>query len=126
VDTTPKLVSVVGFGGIILGAFLPWAKSASISATGIDGDGLVTLVLGVVGAILMLFWAYARHAAVALVFAGVAFAVGVYNLQNIMGTETGFGLVIQTRVGEGLWLTVVASLVAVAASMGVAVTSRER
>ena len=44
-----RVVSLVGFVGVILGAFLPWSRVLIFSVSGTDGDGVITLLLGVAG-----------------------------------------------------------------------------
>lgn len=51
--TTPQRISAVSILVVALAAFLPWVSVFGISATGVQGDGLITLALAVVGGILL-------------------------------------------------------------------------
>ena len=51
--TMPERVSAIAIGVVVLGSFLPWASFAGFSAWGLEGDGVITLLLGVVGAVLL-------------------------------------------------------------------------
>ena len=49
----PQRVSAIAILIVALGAFLPWASFLGISKIGVEGDGLITLVLAIVGAIIL-------------------------------------------------------------------------
>lgn len=51
--TMPQRVSAVSILVVALGAFLPWVSIFGISMIGIEGDGVITLVLAVAGAIIL-------------------------------------------------------------------------
>ena len=51
--TMPQRVSGVSILVVALGAFLPWVSIFGISKIGIEGDGVITLVLAVAGAIIL-------------------------------------------------------------------------
>ena len=51
--TTPQRVSGVSILVVALGAFLPWVSIFGLSKIGIQGDGVITLVLAVAGAIIL-------------------------------------------------------------------------
>lgn len=51
--TMPQRVSGVSILVVALGAFLPWVSIFGISKIGIEGDGVITLVLAVVAAIIL-------------------------------------------------------------------------
>ena len=51
--TTPQRISAVSVLVVVLAAFLPWVSIFGISATGVQGDGLITLALAGVGGILL-------------------------------------------------------------------------
>ncbi len=50
VAVSRRFLFIVG-GAVAVGSFLPWASVLGISVSGIEGDGVVTLVLAVVGVI---------------------------------------------------------------------------
>lgn len=47
-------VSAVAIAVVILGAFLPWYSIFGISKIGVEGDGVLTLILAVVGGAVLL------------------------------------------------------------------------
>lgn len=49
--TTPQRVSGVAILVVALAAFLPWVSVFGISKAGIEGDGVLTLVLALAGAV---------------------------------------------------------------------------
>jgi hypothetical protein len=51
--TTPQRISAVAILSVALGAFLPWVSIFAVSVRGIEGDGVITLVLSVVGGIVL-------------------------------------------------------------------------
>jgi hypothetical protein len=51
--TPPQRVTGVAMLVVVLAAFLPWVSIFGISATGIEGDGVITLVLGLTGAVIL-------------------------------------------------------------------------
>ena len=51
--TVPQRISGVAILVVALGAFLPWASIFGISKIGIEGDGVITLVLSVAGAVIL-------------------------------------------------------------------------
>jgi hypothetical protein len=53
--TTPQRVSGVAILVVGLAAFLPWVSIFGISAIGIEGDGVLTLVLAIAGAVILAF-----------------------------------------------------------------------
>ncbi|WP_155991924.1 hypothetical protein [Nocardioides sp. URHA0032] len=47
--TTPQRISLGSMIVVMIAAFLPWVSLFGISARGTDGDGVITLVLALVG-----------------------------------------------------------------------------
>ena len=47
--TVPQRVSGIAILVVALGAFLPWVSVLGISVNGIEGDGIITLVLAIAG-----------------------------------------------------------------------------
>ena len=53
--TVPQRVSAGSTLVVVIGAFLPWVSILGISVSGLEGDGVITLVLGLAGAALLVF-----------------------------------------------------------------------
>lgn len=51
--TTPQRVSAVSILVVVIAAFLPWVSIFGISAIGVEGDGVMTLVLAAAGGIVL-------------------------------------------------------------------------
>jgi len=51
--TTPQRISAVSILAVALAAFLPWVSVFGIGVTGIEGDGVITLVLAAAGGIVL-------------------------------------------------------------------------
>jgi hypothetical protein len=49
----PQRISAVSILVVALAAFLPWVSVFGISARGIEGDGVITLVLSVAGGVVL-------------------------------------------------------------------------
>jgi hypothetical protein len=130
-DSVVYLVSaVLAIGGSIL----PWATvSASfldpVYKAGIDGDGRLTLLLGVMllglGVLSLLSLMAVRRAVPFLVLV-VATVITVVTLVNLAGVRSAAGplnaearVLVDTQAGIGLWLTLIAGV----AAMCVAVLS---
>lgn len=111
------LVAIVGANLLIIGAFLPWltARHGHLTLTGIRGNGILTLVLGIaiggIGLGLVLTRAN-RPAIIAMAVAvmlGAAqtTAIAVINVADI-GRQFG-GPSSGASIGIGLWLTLFAT-----------------
>jgi hypothetical protein len=111
----------------VLGALLPWARvgvtfgdegiSANISGT--EGDGVITLVLGLVlGGMAVLALATRRvatwAAVVALVAAAIIVAIAIFDIVDVNRTAGDIRPLIDVTVGAGLWLTLIAGLAGIA------------
>jgi len=103
---------------VVLGAFLAWATVTagliSVSRAGTDGDGVITLVLGVVLAatavgLVMQNGARRVLASVATVVSVIIFAVAVYDIVDVqwLVNEAEASGLVDASVGPGLWLTAV-------------------
>lgn len=109
-----KVLTLIGAAGAILGAFLPWATITvfvTISKNGIDGDGAITLVLGVVLAIVAVL---EKSPVLQVLAAGLITAVALFDTVDVRASrEDGFG----ASVGIGLWMTLAAGVVALVGSI---------
>jgi hypothetical protein len=68
----------------IVAAFLPWASVFGITASGIKGDGVITLVLGILGAVVILANRGGRKAFAGsqLILGGLVLVVGIYHAND--------------------------------------------
>jgi hypothetical protein len=97
--------------GLILGAIGPWAKVLVVSKAGIEGDGILTIILGgILGAVLIA----ARYdgqtpSFLALLGTGLlVLAVAGYDIVSLL--STGDDTMFTVQVGWGLWLTALAGV----------------
>jgi hypothetical protein len=139
----PRLLGFVVAGSaflVMVGAFLPWGQALGglVKANGTDGDGVITLVVALVGGGLSLGIAFGRkrNSAVwtglgAFVCGGIIGAVAAYDLNNLnnvieeMEQENQLfdpGL----TAGSGLYLTLVAGIVMALSSVMVVLTAQDR
>ena len=116
---------IPAFGGIvvIMGSVLPWATVEVIlfgqqSIDGLDGDGVITLPLGIVMLILALT-ARKESGNTPPVIAGLlalaAGSIGLYDLTNVRRINP--GILGEVSVGVGLYLVVIGAGVAIVGSL---------
>ncbi|MGE4426784.1 MAG: hypothetical protein AB7G37_10070 [Solirubrobacteraceae bacterium] len=90
---------------LLIGSVTPWATAGPFSKNGIDGDGVITLVLAIaIGALILL----RRAPRVALGLALLSAAVTLYDTIDI--GRVGGDSIIDVSVGWGLVLALIASL----------------
>ena len=121
----------------VIGALLPWAELSleqvpglSARVNGTEGDGRITLALGIViglAAVLafvsrrLVLWA----AVLAVVASALLILISIIDIADVRRTANEPRLVfVNVRVGSGLWLTLVAGIVGVVA--GVVLLVRRR
>lgn len=51
--TTPQRVSAIAIIVVAIAAFLPWVSLFGASVIGVEGDGLITLTLAVIGGVVL-------------------------------------------------------------------------
>lgn len=113
-----QLVAILGAVGMVAGSFMDWLTASagfvSVSAKGIDGDGKITVVLGLLVLVLLMSKGNAKGAAV---LSGIAAAVTVYEVYHAnqkMHEVAGDG--VRASVGTGLWVLLVGSVLAMVAA----------
>lgn len=102
--------------GIVIGSFGPWASFLGFGTSGIDGDGIFTLILGLGGAAaIFTLWGWGRSryglrwvAPVVGVLCLVVAIVDLFAVTSMRGEL--FGEPIGARVGWGLWMVTLGSL----------------
>jgi hypothetical protein len=135
--TWPTVVRVLVFGGaagLVIGALLPWVKATagifSVTKNGIDGDGVLTLVLAVGIALLFGLLRPTQGAAVTtIVLGGLAAVIAGVDIGDV--TQKARDLVnqgsgVQATVGVGLWITAVAAVVVIVGGVLALVDARRR
>jgi hypothetical protein len=123
-NRTGPIVSLIGGGLVLLGSFLPWAtvktavlsSPASLSVSGTDGDGVITLVLGlvIVGIGLVCLTSRPRLWLVSLIAGCAAALVAVIDIVDV-GNRVGEieSDYLHASVGVGLWVVLVGAIIAV-------------
>lgn len=114
--TGGEKVAIVGALLTAIGAFLPWVSAGGlVSVSGIDGDGILTLMFAIgVGAIVA-FRDWNRGEKIGI---GVLGVLTVLIAANVYGnlSETA-GVAIEAEAGGGLHMTLVGGLVLVGAAI---------
>ena len=108
---------------VMVGSLGPWITNASAAASGIDGDGAITLLLGAVAAALLFVTtrtneAVVRRVRVLRVLAALTFLAAAVTGGNIMNTVwNAEGDAASFSVGWGLWIVVLASILGAGVAM---------
>ncbi len=126
--TVSTVIWWIGCGLIFVGALLPWAKLGIFEKNGTEGDGVITLILALIGAGLALIWTRSRWLAiVGVLVAAIVVFVGIYDMADVASGKTEFlGEEIGPDIGEGLYLTVAGGLVALGASISNSISAWKR
>lgn len=118
-------ITAVGALATVIGSFLPWATveifGASISRPGTDGDGKLTLILGIaaIAALGVKKYGVSIAALVMLLSSGIT-VYDVFNMSRRAGDVNGMSSAVHVSVGIGLWLAAAGSLAALFASAALA------
>ena len=100
---------------VVIGSFLAWATVSaggiSVSASGMDGDGVITLVVGLAAAAMALFLKdRGRNIGVAIA-GGIIVLVAIIDIADVnraLGEFPGGG--VEASVGIGLWLVLLGGI----------------
>jgi len=118
---------------VIVGSFGPWAQVAQFTASGIEGDGVITLVAAVVAAvgILVASMGGTRPALgsdwIAAAGATVAMFIAAYDSFEIPKTFDLLGDDVGSRTaGWGIWVTLIGTIVLVAVTVVIVIRARWR
>jgi hypothetical protein len=103
---------------VFVGSFLPWATVStafgSLSASGTEGDGKITLVCGLVIAVAGLVDLLDRASpwVIALLAGAAAAIIGVIDLANVGSRLGGFeSAYVHPSIGIGLWVVLSGAVV---------------
>ncbi len=108
---TAMFIGLGAGAGMIFGSLMPWATLGAISFNGTEGDGVITLALGIAVAVLFLVWGRGASEAgwplaLALLASLAVLGIAVYDgrsVADLAGLEQ--SALFQVRVGTGLDLT---------------------
>lgn len=119
--TVPQRVSIGAMAVVVIGAFLPWVSLFGFSVRGTDGDGVITLLVALVGVVVLLVTSGVvgasakqpgRVSQIALiVLAAVVSLIGVIDMNG--------------AAAIGLYLTLLAGLTWLAAAIWQMATSNQ-
>jgi hypothetical protein len=125
----PNLIAAMLAGvGVVVGSIGPWITFLAMSRNAVDGDGTITLVVGIVSAaalfVLLNLGRGRVHAGwmaglgcVAIVGGLIAFIVAVADAIEVNSHKTElFGHTIGAQIGWGLWMVLISSLALVVTS----------
>ncbi len=126
--TVAPAIGWIVLGGAVLaalGSFLPWAEASGFgqteTASGFDGDGVITIVMAVIVGVLAFPLAtgtMTRGRTYAALAVSVLIAViCVIDIVDVSRVADDFGGAIEVSVSYGLWMTLVGGLVATGGSI---------
>jgi len=116
----PDSAKVALAGGTLtaVGSVLPWASALGRTVSGLDGDGVITLFLGVIVAVVVLSAGWNRLAKGATAALGGISTLIAFNAYSNLANAGGLGSSLVSP-GYGLYLTILGGLVvAVGALLG--------
>lgn len=99
-NKVPQMMGMLGALIVIVGAFLSWAVSPSITVKGTDGDGTITLALAALAIVFL--WIKKIPAWVSAILGAIILAVGIIDFSQVneaVKLDNG-------TVGIGLYLTI--------------------
>lgn len=109
--TKGEKIGLVGSVLTIIGAFLPWATWGAFSVSGTDGDGVLTLIFGIIVGALIYFRPWDnKNKAISLILGLLILAVGIYDAYNIANVAEA-PLNVGVEVGTGLYVTILGGLI---------------
>lgn len=121
-----SILIIVGSVGAFIGAFLPWATLGVLSKAGTEGDGVITLILALLGGLLG-FGGISRGRSGmlvgSLICAALIVLVAIIDIADI-GTIGDRTMGLEPDVGSGLLLTLVAGGCGVLGAILALVTQR--
>jgi hypothetical protein len=102
-------LAIAALAGLVVGSIAPWATTVLVSKDGLEGDGVITLILAVIIGVAL--WSYYSRpnsgaAITGVVCSLIAVAVAIYDVADISSRHTRiFGQDVHVvSVGWGLWL----------------------
>jgi peptidoglycan/LPS O-acetylase OafA/YrhL len=101
-----RALLAICFVAIAAGSFLPWSESGPFSETGVEGNGVATLVLAVAGVLATALGRRPRAVLIAVSSAIVCLIVALLDFSDVSSGGS--------DVGSGLYLTLGASIAATA------------
>jgi hypothetical protein len=125
VDAWTSRIRILVFGGaagLVLGSLLPWVQISgfiTLSVAGTEGDGVFTLIAGIVVALLFAVIRPRMAVAVTVLVGGaLATLFAIYELINVTGSitdpEVAGNEMFSAQIGSGLWIVGIAALVLLA------------
>lgn len=107
---------VAGLGGIlaIVGAFLTWVNAGIVTVSGIDGDGIFTLIFGGIVLAIVLTREWERADMIVTGVLGLLTALIAGNVYGNLDAQTGDEF-IEAAAGGGLHLTLLSGLLLIGA-----------
>jgi hypothetical protein len=113
--TTGEKVTLVGGVLAVIGAFLPWVSAGFITVSGIDGDGVFTLIFGVIAGAIVLMRDWEKADVLGVGLLGVLTLLVAGNVFSSTGNQVNSAAIeFSVSAGTGLYLTLVAGLLLLA------------
>jgi len=109
-------VALAGGALTAVGSVLPWANALGNTVSGLDGDGVITLFLGVIVAVVALVVNWNRLAKGGSAAIGGISVVIAFNAYSNLTNASGFGASLVSP-GYGLYLTILGGLVVVVGAL---------
>ncbi|WP_083584003.1 DUF2510 domain-containing protein [Rhodococcus zopfii] len=117
-DLPNLIAALVASVGIVIGSIGPWVTFMAFSKNGLDGDGAVTLALGIISAI-ALFSILGRGGVsrigdrwIGVVAGVICVVISIVDIIHVTSITTEmFNRTVGAQVGWGLWLTGLSSAV---------------
>ena len=110
---------------IALGSALPWATASagvfSVSKGGLSGDGVITIILAVIGLGLFAVGTTGKSKVVfviGLILSAIVVAIAVYDTANVAKIATGAQADVSVTVGVGLVLCIIGGVIGLGAGIG--------
>jgi hypothetical protein len=105
-----KAVIGASFTAVLIGAFLPWSESGPFTETGVEGNGVATVVLAAAGIMAVVVGRRPRAVLIATSAALVSLLICLIDFADVSSGRS--------NVGAGLYIGLAGSVVAVLASGG--------
>lgn len=103
--TIGRTIALLGAILLAVSAFLPWGKSATASVTGVGGDGLIQISIGILAFLLLFIKRISIWFSLFLGAVGLTVGIIDYTVMNEAVQK-----VLEGEVGVGLYTTLCASV----------------